>query len=101
RFLPDPLRGLVGRSPKDRDAEKPWNSLLEQLQPFSAEFYCGPAGPRDVSARPREAHDEPFLDRVDERWGYDGDGLGRASRGLVGSRHGHDDVDLEINQLRC
>ena len=60
--------------------------------------YAGDAG--DVSARPRKARDQPRADRITRVGHHDGDFVRRLLCRLCGGREpGHDDIDLETDQL--
>jgi hypothetical protein len=56
--------------------------------------------PRDIAARPRQAGDEPALNRIGSRTEHNGEGPGRLLGGQGGGcARSHDDINLERNQF--
>lgn len=59
---------------KDSDATDPRKRLLELFQSLADQVEADAGHSRDVSARAREAGDEPALDRISHSYKDDGDG---------------------------
>src|SRR5215470_12536786 len=86
-------RSFIRRTPQHRDAGQLGQRLLEQLEPLPRQINRGDGRASDVPSRPREARDEPALDRVvssrDNNW----DRLGCLSCGIRSARNRDDDVN--------
>ena len=57
-------RARILEVPQHRDARELGNGVLEQLQSFASQFHRDGGDPGDVSARPRQAVDQPIRDRI-------------------------------------
>ena len=99
RALPLELRALIRWVPEDGDAGELGNRFLEQLQLLANQLRRDPPGSCDISTRPREARDEPVLDRIGDRRDDDRNGLRRISGGFDRAGYGDDDVDFQLDQL--
>src|SRR5262249_55760615 len=88
------------RIPEDSNTRHPWNHLLKQFQPFSAQLSGESGEPCDISSRARETIDYPSRDWI-LCCGYNnGDRLGR----LLGCddsflKRGDKDIDLELHEF--
>jgi hypothetical protein len=99
-LFPNKLVDRIGRAPQNGDARDPWQGLLEQLDLLGAELHVNDAQPRDVVTRSGEASDEARR-RSGRRPCDDRDRPRRTHGGLrCLSTTGHDDIDLEPDQLR-
>ncbi len=89
-----------GRIPQDDDPAKAWYRLLEQLQPFGAEFRQHDRQPGDVSPRSRKTCDDAGSDRIGDDRHDDGDG-GRGALSRLGCLCGvrDDHIDFALNEV--
>ena len=98
------LLGTVGHGiwlQKQGDATHLRNGLLEQFQRLADDLLLDEGQTCDIAAGPRKAGDEPFRHRIANGSEDDGEGRRRLLGGQSGegASGGHDDIDLERNQL--
>ena len=98
------LLGTVGHGiwlQKQSDATHLRNGLLEQFQRLADDLLLDEGQTCDIAAGPRKAGDEPLRHRIANGSEDDGEGRRRLLGGQSGegASGGHDDIDLERNQL--
>ena len=87
--------------PEDSDPTDPRNGLLELFQTLNDQLRGEDGRPRDITARPRKAGDEPVRNRIANTSEDNGQGPGRLLGGQSGgcASCGHDHINLERNQF--
>jgi hypothetical protein len=90
----------VGRIPQHGEPGKIWNHFPDQLEPLSLQFGRDRGQPGGVSARPRDARDEPRADGIAD--GHHDERERRrdfCDRERSGCPRGHDHIDVRRDQL--